>query len=74
MDAAVRPFAGVVLLEPLAQREGGDAHDRVGARVEILAAIQRMDGDGVFLDLVGFALEVFGADETQGSDGGSTRG
>jgi hypothetical protein len=59
---AVRTFVFVVLLETLPQPEGLHPDDRILSGIEAGGPAQRLYRDVVFLDLVGLALEIFGAD------------
>jgi hypothetical protein len=50
-------FGAIVLLQFRAQLAGLDAHDGVGAGIEGLPAVEDLDADCVFLQLVRAALE-----------------
>ena len=52
-----RAVAVVVLLEPAPQAPGLDAHDRIEARVVLVIAVEDLDADRVFLQLIGFARQ-----------------
>jgi hypothetical protein len=61
------PFVPVDLHQPLAEGMNGDPHDGVSLGVEVRSAAQRLDGDRIFLDVVGPALEVLLADVPENS-------
>jgi hypothetical protein len=47
----------VVLLELGPQSSGLDAHDRVGARIEVAPTVEHVDAEGVLLDSVAAAFK-----------------
>lgn len=51
----VPPEVGIIARERLSQPSGFDPNDRVGLGIEIAAAVERADGDGVGLDSVAVA-------------------
>ncbi len=51
----VPPDLGIIARQRLSQPAGFDPNDRVGLGIEIAAAIERADGDGVGLDSVAVA-------------------
>ena len=61
----VRPVGLVVFAQPLAQAMGLHADDGIALLVEIGRTPEGLHRDVVFLDLLGGAFEIFGADVGQ---------
>ena len=63
--AVVRPVGLVVFAQPLAQTVGLHPYDGIALLVEIGRPPERFHRDVVFLDLLGRAFEILGADVRQ---------
>lgn len=63
----VLPLSGIVLGQGAAQAAGLDPHDRIGLRIEIRRATERLDGNGVALQLGAPAFDRPLDDEAQES-------
>ncbi len=61
VNSVDRTLVLVVFPEAFAEAVSFDADDGIALLVELRRAAERLDGDVVFLDLVGPALEVFAA-------------
>ncbi len=64
-DRPVGSFALIDLEEPFAERVRGYTDDGVDVGVEVAAATQRLDGNGLLPNLVLFTHEMFFADEPE---------